>query len=337
MSDSLGLNFFGYGENATPREVVDPVNMGIRYLMEGKWRDVPSENHKMALYPRQYSLKWYGRATPTLPLPRIGGTATAKKDSALYERLRTFLKKARNMTQEEFLSAPKDLFKQVDRDYTLLKESLNTDREASGWFQRGYDIMPDFNEGRYVWVYTGVKKKSANARASSSRNLSAPLMLGQLEGEEEDKDLLAYKEVCAMVPSIVVDIFHNSKMLKSQEAMPLHWDRNIDEKTGKPYINFIQEAKEFTGLDRVVSLAVVIEESKPCKPIDWFEKTHYRGRVYGCRDIQYMQGQYVAIHLSDFGYGCAICENMALFANTVFMKSFCSEGCHTVFLSQLSV
>ena len=285
---------------------------------------------RASLFPQEWQeLDETSGDYPDFVLPVLG-ERVAQQQGITHNRLVAKIEAALLPVSWRSMSAPQreravETLRDLETDYKLVKEALMKDPRFSLWIERGYDIMPDLEQSKYVWVLTRKSRFDTKSQFWPSLKIS-PLAQGNGEISE------AAAELCEQVPSIVVDVFYDRTPIKTNEAMPLHWDRHVQD--GKPYTDLLEEVKEWTGIEKASSISIFTAPTKPARPIEWFARTLYSQRLVGCSDIVAMQGQYVAIGLSSIGYRCSVCLKNALFANTVLMKAFCGEVCHKSFLGQ---
>lgn len=129
---------------------------------------------------------------------------------------------------------------------------------------------------------------------------------------------------------LVVDIFYNNQLIRTQETMPLtHWERDtIDD---DEYTNLFLDAKEYTGISEARSISVLVADTKPKERIDWFGRRVKTAHYIDCSQVREYKNKYVAIGLSMIGYQCAICLNEARFAHKELGELFCGQTCYNTF------
>ena len=296
---------------------------------------------------------------PTYKLPQLGAAnffwehATALEDysnggnfgpvrelhlTAYDDKARSILRVSPDSLTNEERPKVDALLKLIDNDYISLKQGLAKNAIVSSWFQKGFDILPDLERGGYMWVYTGVPKKTAAELISpyDSMFMSTNTMMMPLGQQIDNDDLPLCKEKCRET-ELTVDIFYDGKLIRENEAMPLdYWHRNGGGDT--MYTDLIIEAKEWLCLNqkgRVNSIAVYTNEVKTKKVIIWEEQTFTAHHLVSCEDVCALKDQYVAIGLSSSAnpihYECAMCEMDALFGNEKLEAMFCCKKCEDTF------
>ena len=134
--------------------------------------------------------------------------------------------------------------------------------------------------------------------------------------------------------SLVVDIFYNNQLVRTQGVMPLtHWERDTPQ--SEEYTNLFLDAKEYTGISDARSISVLVADTKPKERIEWFARPLRTANYINCSQVREYKNKYVAIGLSMIGYQCVVCLNEALFAHKELGQFFCGQTCCNIFrLSQ---
>jgi hypothetical protein len=66
-------------------------------------------------------------------------------------------------------------FAEIDRQLQALKTRLSEDPRAVEWFNRGFEVVPDFDQGNFVWVYT---RKPASSISTIGKTMKTNTKLG---------------------------------------------------------------------------------------------------------------------------------------------------------------
>lgn len=293
--------------------------------LNDKWREtllndssIVGRRH-IAAYPTswRYIFKKGDKVAPTYELPKLGAQLVKNSVDLLTPcNLRVALQTPWNLLRTEpERKRALDVLNELDEDYTLLKESLRKDPMTAELLIRGYDVLPDLDQGKYVWMYAEEAPKTI-------------ITLSQRDGEEGDKQ----ETSCPEAPTLKVDIFYNNKLVKENFDMPLEWESAGLQARGLIFVDLLAAARDATGIPMVGSASVYVEREKPAEEINWDRRTLFTHRWYSCEDVSDLKGLYVAIGLSYIGFSCAICNKEALFGNKHHMETFCSKVCLNSFI-----
>jgi len=150
----------------------------------------------------------------------------------------------------------------------------------------------------------------------------------------EEPTVVVVKDECMDTEkSLVVDIFYNNQLVRTQGVMPLtHWERDTPQ--SEEYTNLFLDAKEYAGISDARSISVLVADTKPKERIEWFARPLRTANYINCGQVREYKNKYVAIGLSMIGYQCVVCLNEALFAHKE-LGFFCGQTCYNTFrLSQ---
>lgn len=242
---------------------------------------------QIAAYPKSWNfiIKPGDKIEPKYQLPKLGAQLIKNSiDHLAPENLRAALSTPwdRMKTTQERTRAL-EVLNELDEDYTLLKASLLNDPEAVELLARDYDVIPDLDQGKYVWVYTEMGPRT--------------ISLSQLNGEKGDLTTAEEEKLCKQSPSLRADIFYFGSLVKANVDMPLRWERPDKTENGVAFVDLLDAAKEAIGNSAARFITLYIASSKPATPINWDRIDPRFHQYFSCKEITEMKDQYVAIDL----------------------------------------